>query len=304
MKFIELVGNLKQNILPLYNIIGEDSFLIRQAILNIKRAAVTDLEEFNYTKLDADKMKAGELDAIISTLPISSEHRLVVLVNPSSEAVKILNKTKFDDNSIVIVTVNAEKLSNAEIIDCTKLDKLDIQKYVLNILSKNNLSITEQALDYLIDATNANMSYVTNELGKLISFAQGKEIIDIDMVTNLVSNTTEYAVYQLTNAIDAKDFKKYQTILADLKKYNTYAELFSYMGRYFRRMQYIVLNKDDNKLSSILGIKPYAIKMSRQSIQKNGINYYLNLYQKYVDLDYKIKNGEISPNNALYELIF
>ncbi len=304
MKFIELVGNLKQNILPLYNIVGEDSFLVRQAILNIKKAVVTDLEEFNYTKLDADKMKASELDATISTLPISSEHRLVVLTNPSSEVVKILNKTKFEDNATVVVTVNADKLAGAEIIDCSKLDKLDIQKYVLNVLNKNNLSITEQALDYLIEATSGVMSYIANELNKLISFAYGKDVIDIDMVSNLVSNTTEYAVYQLTNAIDGKDYKKYQTILADLKKYNTYGELFSYLGRYFRRMQYIVLNKDDSKLSTILGIKPYAIKMSRQAIQKNGINYYLNLYQKYVELDYKIKNGEISANNALYELIF
>ncbi len=304
MKFIELVGNLKQNILPLYNIKGEDAFLVRQAILNIKRTVVSDMEEFNYLKLEADKMKPTELVATISTLPISSEHRLVVLVNPSNDVVKTLNKYDFADNSTVVVTVNAYKLTKGETIDCSKLDKADIQKYVLNMLNKNNLSIQEQAVDYLIEATNGNMSYISSELNKLISYAIDKEVITIEMVTNLVANTTEYAVYLLTNAIDLKDYSKYQAIINELSKHNTANELFSYMGKYFRRMQYISLNKNDNELATILNIKPYAIKMSRQAVAKNGINYYINLYQKYIDLDYKIKSGKISALNALYELVF
>ena len=39
------------------------------------------------------------------------------------------------------------------------------------------------------------------------------ETITIDIVTNLVSSTSEYAVYMLTNAIDNKDYTNYQKIL-------------------------------------------------------------------------------------------
>ena len=77
-----------------------------------------------------------------------------------------------------------------------------------------------------------------------------------------------------------------------------------YMGKYFKRMQYISLNKNDDELAKILNIKPYAIKMSRQNIAKNGVKYYLSLYEKYIELDHKIKSGKISATNALYELIF
>ena len=81
-------------------------------------------------------------------------------------------------------------------------------------------------------------------------------------------------------------------------------EIYSYMGRYFRRMFYISISKNDEELSKILNIKPYAIKVARQNVKKNGIKFYINLYRKYVDLDYKIKSGEISPKNALFELVF
>ena len=37
---------------------------------------------------------------------------------------------------------------------------------------------------------------------------------------------------------------------------------------------------------------------------KNLKTDYIDLYQKYIDLDYKIKSGKITATNALYELIF
>lgn len=304
MKFIELNKKLKEEIKPCYNIKGEDLFLVKQALTNLKSFLVKDLEEFNYVSLEGEKIKKEQVNEQIQTLPIVNEHRLVVLHNPNQEIIKFLNKHEFDDNSIVLVCVNAENLTNAETIDCAKLERSDITKYILNYLSKTNLSIQEQALDYLIDATGGNMSKIVNELNKISAYAFDCEIITMEIVTNLVANTNEYAIFMLTNAIDKKDFSTYQKILNDLTKSKSQGEIFSYLGKYFKRMQYIALSKNDEELSKILNIKPYAITMSRQHISRNGVKFYINLYQKYIDLDHKIKSGKISATNALYELIF
>ncbi len=304
MKFIDLNKNLKEKVHNLYNITGSDGFLVKQAISNLKYFLIKDFEEFDYYKADAENMKSSEAEAIISTLPLGNEYRLVVLVNPSAEAVKTINNFDFTDSQVVVACVNAEKLNNAEIIDCEKLDRLDISKYALNYLSKNKLAIEERALDYLIEATNGNMSKISNELNKLTSYCVDCETITIDIVTNLVSSTSEYAVYMLTNAIDNKDYTNYQKILNEMSKNASMGEIYSYLGKHFKRMQYISLNKNDDEIAKILNIKPYAIKMSRQHISKNGIKFYINLYQKYIELDYEIKSGKITPANALYELIF
>lgn len=304
MKFIELNKNLKEKIEKVYNLIGDDYYLIKQAITNLKTFLIKDLEEFDYIKVEADKMKTAEADAIISTLPMANDNRLVVLTNPSAEVVKLINKYNFLDVPVVVVCVNAEKLTVGEKVDCSKLDRADITKYILNYLAKQKLSIEERALDYIIDATNSNMTIIVNELNKITAYAQNENTITIDIVTKLVANSSEYAIYMLTNAIDNKDYTNYQKILNELSKNASTGEIFSYLGKYFKRMQYISLNKQDDELSSILNIKPYAIKMSRQYVAKNGIKYYIELYQKYIDLDYKIKSGKITPTNALYELIF
>ena len=304
MKFIELNKKLKEKVLPLYNIVGEDIFLVRQAINILKNHLVKDFDEFNFIILDADKIKSSELEAQIVTLPIGSDYRLVVLNSPSADVVKFLNSYNFEGSSVVVACVNASNLKSAEIIDCEKLDRADIQKYVMNYLYKLNTSIEERALDFLIDATNGDMQKIVNELGKLSAYAIEDKVITLNTVTNLVSESQEYVIYMLTNAIDNKDLTAYQKMITNMSKSQSVQEIYSYMGRYFRRMMYIAINKNDDELSKILSIKPYAIKVARQNVKKNGVKFYVNLYNKYVDLDYKIKSGEISPKNALFELVF
>ncbi|MBR2969625.1 MAG: DNA polymerase III subunit delta [Clostridia bacterium] len=303
MKFINMNKELKENIVNVYNIKGDDFYLIRQAIKNLKAILIQELEEFNYIKIDADKMKTNEFNAIISALPMINEYRLVVVDNINSELVKFLNNYVFDDSGVVVACINADKL-DAEIIDCSALDRADIAKYILNYCAKNGLSIEERALDYFIEVCGGQMSKIVNELAKLSAYVMDEKIITMDIINNLVSNSQDYAIYMLTNAIDNMDYNSYQKIILEMSKSQSMSELYSFMGKHFKRMQYIALNKNDEELSRILGIKPYAIKLSRQSIAKNGMKYYLDLYAKYIDLDYKIKSGKITPQNALYSLIF
>ncbi|MBR6779133.1 MAG: DNA polymerase III subunit delta [Clostridia bacterium] len=304
MKFVEFSKSLKSKIENVYNAKGDDLFLLRQAVLNLKSAVIKDLEEFNYIKLDAEKLKPDEVVSHLMTLPIGNDYRLVVLEKPNQDIVKILNTFDFSDNQLIVLCLNADKLTVGEVIDCSKLDREDITKYILNYFAKNGVSVQEQALDYIIDACDMNMAKIVNELAKLSAYAHDTKVVDITTATNLIADTTEYVIFMLTNAIDSKDYTKYQKVLHEMSKSQSMNEIFAYMGKYFRRMQYIALSKDDLELSTILNLKPYAIKMSRQAIAKNGIKYYLSLYQKYVELDYKIKSGNITASNALYELVF
>ena len=306
MKFIELNKSLKTKIESVYKIVGDDVFLIRQTIINLKKHLIKAFEEFNFIKLDAEKMKTDEIEANLMTLPINNDYRLVVIVNPNNEICKYINNFDFSDSSTVVLAIGADKITVGQIIDCSKLDRKDLNNYILNYLAKLNLSIHEQALDYLVEACSSDTAKINNELNKIVSYSLGENIniIDLDLVTDLISYTNEYVIYMLTNAIDNKDYTKYQTIINQMNKSQSASEIFSYLGKYFRRMQYISIDKKDDELTKILNIKPYAVKMARQSISKNGIKYYINLYQKYVNLDYKIKSGEISAKNALQELIF
>lgn len=303
MKVLEINKKLTEKVENVYKIKGDDAFLVKNAINNIKTFCIKQAEEFNFVKLEGEKLTVNEFVANITTLPFANDYRVVVIDNPNAEIVKTINKFEFD-STIVLIVLNCANLKVGETIDCSKLDRTDINRYVLNYLKKANMSIMESALDYLVDATNSDMSKIVNELNKIVSYNLGKATIDLPTVLNLVASSNEYVSYMLTSAIDEKNYSKFQKILSTMTKSITASEAFSYLGKYFRRMQYVAVNKNDEELSQILSIKPYAVKMSRQFVTKNGVKYYIHLYKKYIELDYKIKSGKITAINALYELIF
>ncbi len=299
---MEFSKTIKNTISHLYNAMGDDAFLIQQTIKNLKAQIISNFEEFDFIKLDGD-ISSEVLNTQLATLPLGNEYRLIVINEPKSEICKFLDSFDFNDYNVVLC-INAENLKNAETIDCKKLDRIDLSKYILNYISKFDLSIEEVALDYLINSTESNMMKIYNELNKITNYCEQGTKIDMEVVVNLVSNSNEYAIFSLTNAIDDKDYTSYCEALKNLSFNFDYNELFSYLGKYFKRMQYISVNKNDDELSKILNIKPYAIKISRKNIAKNGVKFYIDLYEKYIDLDYKIKSGKISSENALYELVF
>ena len=304
MKFMDLSKKLKEEIKPLYNLQGGDVFLIQKAIAAFKSTIIKDFEEFDYVKLDAEKLKSENVYEQIVTLPLGNEQRLIILVNPNTDIVKMINSLDLEQLGNVVVCVNAVGLSKSEEVECSKIDKTDISKFVLTNLSKTGHSIEEVALDYLIDVCASDMMRISNEINKLTAYCEDAEIITHDVVVNLVNENNEYAVFMLTNAIDKKDFSTYSKILNQMKKSQSNGEIYSYLGKYFKRMQYIALNKDDSVVAKILNIKPYAVQKSREHIAANGVKFYLHLYEKYIELDELIKSGKISAANALYELIF
>ena len=56
-------------------------------------------------------------------------------------------------------------------------------------------------------------------------------------------------------------------------------------------------------MATMLKTKPYAISKARQYVTKNKPKYYIDLYDKYINLDFSIKSGDITPQNAIYELL-
>lgn len=303
MKFLQLKQNLT-NPASVYSITGDDEFLISQAIKIIKQTLVGDFEEFNYLKVDMDLTPISDYANIINTMPFGLGCRVVVFTSPSNEQVKVINSLTKDLGQVVIVCIQpASKIDNAEIIDCSHLDKADLIKWLNNYFFKSNLKIEKRAFDYIIDMSQGDLAYLNTELPKLQAYI-GEDIITIDAVNQTFTKNHNYFVYHLTNAIDNRDIKAQFDILNSLTLAQNVGDIYSFLGPYFRRMFYCSISKgSDDELASILKVKPYSITKAKQYVVKNKAQYYINYYLKYIELDYNIKFGKISSQNAMYELL-
>lgn len=303
MKFLQLKKSLNEP-KSIYSIVGDDEFLVSQAVRILKESLVTCFDEFNYLKVDMDNTSTKDYANLLNTMAFGDSYRLVVFTAPSAEQVKAINSLTKDLDRVVVVCVQPEsKVDNAEIVDCNHLDKADLIKWLNNYLAKSNTKIEKGAFDYIIDLSNGDLAYINTELPKLVSYA-GDQTITRDDVDLTFTKNKNYFVYHLSNAIDLKDKKAQFDILNTLTLSQSVGEIYTFLGPYFRRMFYCAISKDtDDNLATILKVKPYAISKARQMVTKNKPTYYIDLYNKYINLDYSIKSGDITPQNAIYELL-
>ena len=158
-------------------------------------------------------------------------------------------------------------------------------------------------MDYIIDISSGDLNYITNELTKVVGYTEKDEIVTIDTIKLLFTKNESYFVYNLTSAIDNRDKNQAMKILNTLQENVSISDIFMFMGSYFRKMFYCAINAKNEEIATILKTKPYAISKAREYINKNGKSFYINLFNKYVNLDYEVKSGKITPINAIYSLI-
>jgi DNA polymerase-3 subunit delta len=304
MKFLQLKKSLSEP-KQVYSISGDDEFLVTQAIRIIKEGLVTCFEEFNYLKVDMDNTEIKDYANLLNTMAFGDSNRVVVFDTPDAEQVKAINNLiKQGLSGVVVVCVQpAVSVENAEIVDCNHLDKADLVKWLNGYFFKSHTKIQKGAFDYIIDLSGGDLAYLNSELPKLTAFAGDKAITSEDVDLTFTKNKN-YFVYHLSNAIDTKNKKAQFDILNALTLNQSVGEVFSYLGAYFRRMFYCSIDTgSDDELASTLKVKPYAITKAKQYVTKNKPKYYIDLYNKYVELDFNIKSGDITPQNAIYELL-
>lgn len=304
MKFVDLKSNLQKEIKNLYVVGGNDNFLINEAIEIFKDKLVDTLEEFNFQKVDASTLNDNDFVNLFATLPICSRYKLIVLENVTANNAKAIDNFFKQPFYNVVVVIKNSPYKQGEQVDCDYLDRKDLVKWIDSYLKKYDLTIDTNAINYIIEISNGDLSYISNEIVKVVGYLDRGSKANIDDVKLLFTKNESYFVYNLTATIDSKDKKNAFTILNSLQEENSLGDIFTFMGSYFRKMFYVAVNTGRNEdLATILKTKPYAIQKARENVVKNGKGYYINLYEKYTNLDYEIKSGKITPLNAIYSLI-
>lgn len=304
MNVLDLKSNLKKSIESVYVISGNDSFLVNIALTNLKESLVQGFEEFNYIKLEGTELKESDYKLALNTLPFGSGNRLIVINNINNAGAEIINEfSKLPFCNVVVVVVKPGQKINGQDINCDHLNSTDLKKYLTNYFNKYELKFESNVLDYIIDISNADLNYITNELSKVVGYTEKTETVTIEVIKLLFTKNESYFVYNLTTAIDNKNKDQAIKILNSLQENVSISEIFIFMGSYFRKMFYCAINTNNEELATILKTKPYAISKAREYVNKNGKSFYINMFNKYVNLDYEIKSGKITPINAIYSLI-
>lgn len=315
MKFQDLKKNLTQKIENLYYISGDDAFLRQKAVEMIENRAVS-LRDLNILRFDDENTDLGNIVSACRALPMMDERRVVVLkdinIKKQDDLKPLIEYAKTPTPSTVLVVVNGAGGSNykkfeelAVTVDCGKLEPNMLARLVLNELSKFNCKINSDALASLIDYCAQDYTRIYNETIKLGNLIGSGGVITLADVAENVNREVEYDIFELSNAVINKDGAKALAIIEQLlERKESPQKLLMLVQSSFRRMFYAISSKETNAvIAQKLGVKEFAVKKSREQAAKFTPVRLKKILDLGALLDYQIKSGAITDDNALFYFI-
>ena len=113
-----------------------------------------------------------------------------------------------------------EKDKNLTCIPVYEDDNKNLTFIVQDFLKKNNIKLSQEIINILIDRAKGDRGYLKNELLKLENLLISKKNIDIEDVQKLSNLAENYSVFELTDNYLAKNLKKVSRILNE-NNYNS-----------------------------------------------------------------------------------
>ena len=314
MKFEDLKNNLKKQIDSSYLLIGSDEFLLSSAYNLILKYGEIDIPDLNVIRFNEGNINCEDVVRALETMPVFSKRKLVHLDIRMTKKSEIKNLNMLIDylshpnaDAVLVVSLgDNEDISidsdGMTIVDCSKLDFKIVSAKINATIKKYQKTIDDRAVQMLFDYTLGDLSKILIECDKLVAYVGDRNEITSDDVVAIVNKTLEYQVYELTENLAKKNSARVYEILEDMSaKKDEYKTLPALIYAHFRRLFMIALNPGLNnyELSKNLGVKEFAVKMSRPQAEKFSKSSLKKINELCTKVDFDIKQSNISVENAV-----
>ena len=299
-----------------YIVISDDKVTIDSRINKI----INDIKEkdIEIIKYDYPEVSIKSMLDSINTYNFLSNCKLIIYSNCSflskdgDKELKDLGKYLDNSSLNYLVMINDSLSDRKEIKDLLNknIELLD-NKISTDLLIKNNLdfcSMDNKVIKYFEEYCLFNNEKILNELEKIkcYKYSESDKNITIEDINNIVLRDYDEDIFDLVNAIanrqKEKAFELYNRISQKEKdSVNIIASVSSNIRNLYSVK--VLKNKkyNQNQMSEILGIKPYAISIASQNCDNYSTKKLLSLLNTLSDIDYKTKSGN-GRGNTLFEM--
>lgn len=203
---------------PLYLFVGPERFLRREAIDLLTGTVDEAFRPFNVDSFSAAETDLETILDVARQLPMMSARRLVVVAQPDAireSAQETLEAYLKDpvETAVVVFVADAldqrRKTATALAKTCTTvsfaaLSEPDAVRWVEARVRQLGARIERPALGAIVDLAGTELTRLSVEVEKLVAHA-GTGAIDVPAVRALVTRSREHQVWDLTDAILARD---------------------------------------------------------------------------------------------------
>ena len=250
------------------------------------------------------KVLIGENALFLTGAKSSIEHNIDYLTkyinDDNNENIVILTvlESKLDERKKIVKLINEK----CKVIFKPAIDDKNLSGFVTEEFKSNGYKIDYKTADFFVDYIGKNVDILLSEINKMILYKENDKTITKEDVLDISSKGFKDNIFDLTDGIMKKDFKKVYECYKDLIIVGEdEIKIISLLGNQFNLIYQSKLLEKKGKLykdiASILDVHPYRVKLA---LETDFLIYELeDIIKKLHVLDYKIKSGVIDKSIGL-----
>lgn len=272
----ELISSVKAGRLdPIYVLHSEHPILIERAVTAIRDATVPPAARgFNYDVVEG-KPSAARIVALAQTLPMMAARRMVFVRElatlPADDTEGLLAYLTKPNPSTVIVAITSKldkrmklyaQLSKKGFLHVLEAPR-QVAPWVRAEAQARNVRIDGAAITRLIDAVGNDLSRLGLAVEQLGLFA-GDRPVTADDVDELIADTRERSVFELTDAIGAADRGRALAAVSSLcDQKESAVGVVVMLARYVRQLSLLHVLRTGNvprpQWAQVIGVPPFVV---------------------------------------------
>jgi DNA polymerase III subunit delta len=329
-KSLPIFEKLKKDILnkkysPIYFLHGEESYFIDEiSDLLIENVLTPAEKSFDLTIAYGKDITPLEIKMACRKYPMMSLYQLIVIKeaqnikdweimedyfeNPFEKTILVVcNRSKIDGR-----TKMAKDIAKHVLFYSEPFKDYEIPSWINDYIRSRNKNIDPKATEIISQYVGTNIQKLMSEIDRmLLNIPKDTAMINVHHVESNIGISKEYNVFELQNAIGAKNYNKTIQIVNYLIENMKPPEALKHFGallNYFKKI-YIchdVKNKSPKDISLQIGIHEFFVKdylTACRNYSKDDVEIILG-YFKYYDLAMKgFDNYSRSQGDLLLELV-
>ena len=304
---------------PVYLFHGEEDFLAEEAADTIVRSAISPEQQgFNLDVMYGSEADARDIVSHASSFPMMADRRVVV----------VRDFDKLSHNEILSAYLEHPSPSTCLILHCTKPDfrkkpyliakrtatvvKFDAMRdnqipgWISKRARQQGREIDAEAAKILAAYVGTSLREVQNELDKLYVFVGEKRSISSVDVQAVVGVSKEFNIFELQNAIGAKDLARSTEILARMLDAGESPVLIIVMlTRYFTLLWKLfdLRRKGVQDFAGALGVHPYYVKDYVAAVGKYTVAELEHSFEVLASADEQLKSSTLAPGHIMQNML-
>ena len=280
----DVLNDLRQKIyFPVYFLMGEEPYYIDLVSDYIQNNILTETEkDFDQTIFYGKDVNIPTIINVAKRFPMVAKHQVLIVKEAqlidADEWEKLSYYLKNPLKSTILVfcykygTPDKRKkwfqdISRAGVVfESKKLYENQVGPWIRSYLKSQNISITEKAINMLVEFLGNDLSKIMNALEKLlINRNENFKEITPELIEKYIGISKDYNVFELQSAIIDKNILKANRIIryfGDNKKANPLPFVLIQLFNFFNNLllYYYLKDKSEKTVALELKINPYFVK--------------------------------------------